>query len=96
MLCEEIKEIIPGYISHNLPEAQITEIEEHLCVCNDCRRFLGQLMDKPNSALEKIKPQAQEEIAQESTAKRLLPFEYIILAVGAIVLIFFIYLLFKS
>ena len=46
MECEEIKKIIPRYFQHTASEEEIKKVEEHLCVCHDCRTTLGELMDK--------------------------------------------------
>jgi hypothetical protein len=75
MDCEEIKKIIPKYFQHSASEEEIREVEEHLCICHDCRTTLGELMDKlaepqesqpadtqkeqPESA---ISPQAREDL----------------------------------
>lgn len=104
MLCEQIKEIIPRYIAHSIEETQITEVEEHLCVCNDCRLFLGQLMDKPSMPFERkkedtevTKVNAVAPIPEKNFFRfKFLSLEYIVLAVGAIALILFIFLLIKS
>jgi len=53
MDCEDIKKIIPRYYQHIASEEEITQVEEHLCVCHDCRAVLGELMDNPpNSAAD--------------------------------------------
>ena len=46
MECEEIKGVIPKYFNHTASEEEIKLVEEHLCVCHDCRASLGALMDK--------------------------------------------------
>ncbi|MFA7677676.1 MAG: zf-HC2 domain-containing protein [Candidatus Omnitrophota bacterium] len=46
MECEEIKRIIPRYFQHTATEDEIRQVEEHLCICHDCRATLGELMDK--------------------------------------------------
>ncbi|MDD3297214.1 MAG: zf-HC2 domain-containing protein [Candidatus Omnitrophica bacterium] len=46
MECEEIKRIIPRYFQHTATEEEIRQVEEHLCICHDCRATLGELMDK--------------------------------------------------
>lgn len=46
MDCEEIKSVIPKYFNHTASEDEIKTVEEHLCVCHDCRSTLGELMDK--------------------------------------------------
>lgn len=96
MICEEIKDIIPKYVKHDMQEPEITQVEEHLCVCNECRLFLSQFMDKPALAFEKQKPATHDEISPIEPTKKTLPLEYIILGIGSIVLLFFIYLLIKS
>lgn len=46
MDCARVREIIPGYIRHTLLAEESVSIEEHLCVCNDCRNFLAKTMDE--------------------------------------------------
>ncbi|MBU2473386.1 MAG: zf-HC2 domain-containing protein [Candidatus Omnitrophica bacterium] len=46
MDCQEIKEVIPKYFNHTATDEEIKLVEEHLCVCHDCRSTLGELMDK--------------------------------------------------
>jgi len=46
MNCDEIKKIIPRYFQHTAGEEEMKKVEEHLCVCHDCRLALGELMDK--------------------------------------------------
>jgi len=46
MECSKIKEVIPKYFNHTASEEEIKTVEEHLCVCHDCRTALGELMDK--------------------------------------------------
>ncbi len=46
MNCEDIKKIIPKYFRHQASEAEIKMVEEHLCICHNCRTDLGELMDK--------------------------------------------------
>ncbi|MBU2044502.1 MAG: zf-HC2 domain-containing protein [Candidatus Omnitrophica bacterium] len=46
MDCQEIKGVIPKYFNHTATDEEIKLVEEHLCVCHDCRSTLGELMDK--------------------------------------------------
>ncbi|MDP2924650.1 MAG: zf-HC2 domain-containing protein [Candidatus Omnitrophota bacterium] len=96
MICEEIKDIIPKYVKHDIQEPEITQVEEHLCVCNECRLFLSQFMDKPALAFEKQKPFTDKETTSGQIIKNTFPLEYIILGVSSIILLLFIYLLIKS
>ena len=49
MSCEDVKKIIPAYANRIASEEETSKVEEHLCICNDCREFLSQHMDKPFS-----------------------------------------------
>ncbi len=61
MDCEEVKKIIPNYFQHTASEEEIRKVEEHLCVCHDCRTALGELMD---NLVDRETP--QPEIAAET------------------------------
>jgi len=50
MDCKDIKKIIPGYIVHSSTEDEIQKVEEHLCVCQECRDYLADLLDKKEAA----------------------------------------------
>jgi len=90
MNCEEIKTIIPAYIKHTAAEDEILKVEEHLCVCNECREFLGQTMDRPNLSEEKKETLPEIPISNNSNL-----LEYAMVAVGLGILVFFLFLLFK-
>lgn len=73
MECAEIKKIIPQYFQHTASEEEIQAVEEHLCVCHDCRTILGELMDKASSgeeAAETPSPEQPQEKVEENTKKR--------------------------
>ena len=61
MECAEIRKIIPQYFRHTASEEEITLVEEHLCVCHDCRTVLGELMDKASSTEEAVETPSQEQ-----------------------------------
>jgi predicted anti-sigma-YlaC factor YlaD len=98
MNCEETKAAIPSYINHTASETQVGSIEEHLCICNDCRQFLSQAIDnKPRVAPVKEKidtTQTETPVAAKKLGIGL--WEYIVLGIGVAVLVFFIYLFFKG
>jgi hypothetical protein len=66
MDCEEVKRIIPSYFQHSASEEEIKKVEEHLCVCHDCRTTLGHLMDNLTDTKEEaakeppLEPKPQE------------------------------------
>jgi len=68
MECEEIKKIIPKYFQHTASDEEIQSVEEHLCVCHDCRTVLGELMDKASEASETVEISSpdQAEIPSEN------------------------------
>lgn len=46
MDCEGIKNLMPDYIRHTASPEDTTKVEEHLCICNNCRETLAKIMDK--------------------------------------------------
>jgi len=92
MSCEEIKSIIPLYIKHTATDQDISKVEEHLCICDACRQYLAQLMDKPGI----IAAPQSETLPEIPVKKDSNILEYIILGVGVVVLIFVVALLIKG
>lgn len=90
MGCDEIKQIIPAYVNHTATENQISTVEEHLCVCNDCREYLTKYMDKPNI------PIPQKKTAPTPSSKTMGLFDYLVIGIGIVILFVFIYLLMKG
>ncbi|MBP7088348.1 MAG: zf-HC2 domain-containing protein [Candidatus Omnitrophica bacterium] len=68
MDCEEIKRIIPRYFQHTASEEEIKKVEEHLCVCHDCRTTLGELMDKLSESEPSETPKEDKEPTFEQPA----------------------------
>ena len=46
MDCQKIRKNFPGYINHSIPQNLVQIIEEHLCICEDCRNKLSQLLNR--------------------------------------------------
>ena len=69
MECEDIKKIIPKYFQHTANEEEIQSVEEHLCVCHDCRTILGELMDKAAEASELAAVPSQDQPESSSEDK---------------------------
>ena len=86
MDCEAVKKIIPAYIDRFASDDEVGRVEEHLCVCPECRAYLSRCMDNPpNIAAKKV----------EKDYPQIEPWDYVILGIGIIVLGFFLYLLIK-
>ena len=108
MDCKGIKRIIPDYITHAASEDDVQKVEEHLCICQECRDYLSRLLDKKDSQSkaeeklssppsykeipEKLSPRT-ENIAQNSTQHDL--FTYIIVGIGMLIVLGLLILLFK-
>jgi len=52
MDCKKIKSIIPRYVNHSATEEEISVVEEHLCVCHECRQYLSDFFDKDDNSLK--------------------------------------------
>ncbi|MCM8786554.1 MAG: zf-HC2 domain-containing protein [Candidatus Omnitrophica bacterium] len=92
MDCSEVRKIIPEYVNHTITEDRTTEVEEHLCICNDCRQFLNNFIDNPSKS-----PTSKPTSCSEPASKKVFSFfDYIILAIGLGVFLFFIYLILRK
>lgn len=88
MDCAQIKQIIPTYVNHTASQDQINDVEEHLCVCDSCRQHLQKVMDKDTILVPQKK-------AAASSDKNMGSFEYLVVGVGVVILLFFVYLLMR-
>jgi len=70
MECGKVRQIIPKYFQHVASEEEIQTVEEHLCVCHDCRTALGELMDKASSAEAVVEIPSQEETTSQSPEEK--------------------------
>ncbi len=91
MDCQTAQENIPAYVNHAATEEQITAIEEHLCICNTCRQFLSQLLEKPAKTFQS---KEREAVAIKNLS---LPevSNLVILGISISALLFLIYLFLK-
>ena len=64
MDCNKIKEVIPRYFNHTASEEEIKTVEEHLCICHDCRTALGELMDKITDSEQPVNNENQDQEMQ--------------------------------
>lgn len=47
MDCKEVQNLLPAYVDNAVPAQTVGDVEGHLAVCNDCRRFLSEFLDRP-------------------------------------------------
>ena len=85
MDCEKIREIIPQYVNHSSSEENTQLIEEHLCICEGCREYLGDFLDKkdiyrPEEVLKRNK--------KETGNKRIDLFNIVVLILGGMIVFF--------
>ncbi|UCG35592.1 MAG: zf-HC2 domain-containing protein [Candidatus Omnitrophota bacterium] len=73
MDCVDLKKILPNYVLHIAPEDEMRQVEEHLCVCEACRRRLSSYMDESEDVSERVGaiPRKDSRI-----------FEYAVVAIG--------------
>ena len=88
MDCLKIKEIIPSYIIHCATDEDILAVEEHLCICEDCRHYLSNQMEKPRKVFAQV---PTKEIPPKANT-----IEYVILSLGAVIFIGLLILLFSN
>jgi predicted anti-sigma-YlaC factor YlaD len=89
MDCQHLREVAFDYVNHKLSDEIVQSIEEHLCVCEDCRTYLGTILDKENLA------QAQDLEVQQLPKKVPIIFIHIILGISLSLIAFLIYLYLK-
>jgi hypothetical protein len=90
MDCEKIKEIIPRYIQHSATQEEIETIEEHLCICHNCRMSLSKAMDKKTTS------QTTSLSSEKGEKKRIDFLEYLTLILGIIFIFIFLFLFIKK
>lgn len=90
MNCDEFKNVVSGYMQHSLSDEMTYAVEEHLCVCNTCRKYLSQMMDQNG----KNAPTAGD---SSSYPKKIFKaVDYIVLFFSVVVLFFLLLLLMKG
>jgi len=57
MDCRAVKEIIPAYLANAATLDEVAKIEAHLSVCQECRLYLGKMIDEPVKA--DLKPESR-------------------------------------
>ncbi len=92
MDCEKIREIIPQYVNHSSSEENTQLIEEHLCICEGCREYLGNLLDKKDTYHPK---DSLEVDTKEAKDKRIDLFTITVLIAGILIVFFSLYLIFR-
>lgn len=87
MECEEFKRLASSYITHQLSQEKVQEIEEHLCICESCRNYLGEILDSPKELETETSKEKESEKGKDKF------FVYVILAIAFLLFIFLLYLL---
>lgn len=93
MDCDKIREIIPQYVAHNSSEEDTRIIEEHLCVCEGCRKYLGGLLDTKEYHPREIVGETTIEPLEKHKKVDFFIIAILIIAIG--VVLFSLYLIFK-
>lgn len=69
MDCVKIKALFTDYISHHTSDEVVQVIEEHLCVCDACRKQLNTLLEKKDN------PMKEEGVKTLEHGEKEIPFE---------------------
>ena len=110
MDCKAIRKIIPDYVIHQASEGDVQKVEEHLCICQDCRDYLSQLLDKkelqpvineaptPVDMPEQPSPKATAPAVVHGSPKQTERdfFSYIIVGVGVLIVTYLLILFFRA
>jgi len=91
MDCKKIKSIIPRYVNHSASEEEIGIVEEHLCVCHECRRYLSDFLDKNDAVLSKT-----DHLPDKKGSSRIDVFNILVLVIGTIVAFISMWLFIKT
>ncbi|OQX79165.1 MAG: hypothetical protein B6D56_07690 [Candidatus Omnitrophica bacterium 4484_70.1] len=102
MECSEVKKIAFSYIQHKLPSELTEKIEEHLCVCQDCRKYIGDILENTNEEFSDRTSQDdvgegkefKKETGEEGKKDKIL--SWIIVGIATSISLFLFYLLFTS
>ncbi|MDD4294038.1 MAG: zf-HC2 domain-containing protein [Candidatus Omnitrophica bacterium] len=86
MNCENIKKIIPRYISHNASNDEINMVEEHLCICDKCRTLLADSMDSPQPTV--FNEPDNKDLKKDEISGLL---EYLLLGISLLILLYFLF-----
>lgn len=97
MDCEKVKNIALDYVNHRLSEDLVTSTEEHLCICEECRNYLGTILNKedvpPKSGATEV-VQKNGEVKPRKKSHHFI--SYFILGIAFILVLFLIHLFLKS
>ncbi len=102
MECSEVKRIASLYIQHKLPFELTEKIEEHLCVCQGCRKYIGDILEntKEEFSDRTLQPEVEKEkdfkkgTKKERKKDRILSWS--IVGIAILISLFLFYLLFTS
>lgn len=87
MGCEELRKDFPLYLRHQLSQKQVGILEEHLCICEECRNFLGNLLDNKEQLNDFIATsEAEEKIVQKPKKDISQAFSYILIFLATLMI----------
>ena len=100
MDCQEVKNTAFDYLQHNLSEERVTQIEEHLCICAQCRSYLSNILDNkvesPQNIIQSTEVSPKLKPNQKINSRQQTLLQYIVLGVAGLIVLFLIFLVLKS
>ena len=87
MECKKIREFFPAYVNSSASAENVALVETHLAVCNDCRKYLSELLDMPFVASKTFADDGAASLAKkrQNLDEPLTVAEYIALTVALVV-----------
>jgi predicted anti-sigma-YlaC factor YlaD len=89
MECTQIKKNIPKYVNHVASAEEVQQVEEHLCTCDQCRDYLGELLEEKTDKGKLSIP--DENTNTKSSTWDLTTFIIILIALAMVGFLFFLF-----
>ncbi len=90
MNCAKIRNIIPRYVEHSATEEEISMVEEHLCVCHECRQYLSNFLNKDDAG----SPESDSYVKNKNVKKKIDVFTILVLGISIAVVLISLWLFF--
>lgn len=94
MECEAVRQVVEEYVRHQLPDHLVSDIEAHLCICEQCRIYLSRALDKKEEGPASLPKPIDEKSSPAGSDGSL--FAYTVIAAAVAVVIFIIVLFFRT
>ncbi len=94
MECEAVRQVMEDYVHHQLPDHLVSDIEAHLCICEQCRIHLSRALDKKEEMPASLPKAVVEKPSPAGSGGSL--FTYAVIAAALAVMVFILILFFSA